>query len=77
MNEAPGRREPADATTVEPPMRDALVGAAFQLFLERGHEETTVDGIAALAGVGRRSFFRCLPSRRTWSSATTSAARPT
>ncbi|MFD5636440.1 TetR family transcriptional regulator [Streptomyces sp. NPDC127077] len=63
MNEAPGRREPADATTVKPPMRDALVGAAFQLFLERGYEETTVDDIVALAGVGRRSFFRYFPSK--------------
>lgn len=63
MNEEPGRREPADATTVKPPMRDALVGAAFQLFLERGYEETTVDDIVALAGVGRRSFFRYFPSK--------------
>ncbi|MFF2362853.1 TetR family transcriptional regulator [Streptomyces sp. NPDC058122] len=63
MNEAPGRREPADATTVKPPMRDALVGAAFQLFLERGYEETTIDDIVALAGVGRRSFFRYFPSK--------------
>ncbi|MFJ6835926.1 TetR family transcriptional regulator [Streptomyces sp. NPDC091209] len=44
-------------------MRDALVGAAFQLFLERGYEETTVDDIVALAGVGRRSFFRYFPSK--------------
>ncbi|MGW7612740.1 TetR/AcrR family transcriptional regulator, partial [Streptomyces sp. NPDC054766] len=44
-------------------MRDAWVGAAFQLFLERGHEEITADGIAALAGVGRRSFFRHSPSK--------------
>ncbi|MFE2042347.1 TetR family transcriptional regulator [Streptomyces sp. NPDC059477] len=44
-------------------MRDALVAAAFQLFLERGYEETTVDDIVALAGVGRRSFFRYFPSK--------------
>ncbi|MFD6497519.1 TetR family transcriptional regulator [Streptomyces sp. NPDC060188] len=44
-------------------MRDALVGAAFQLFLERGYEGTTVDDIVALAGVGRRSFFRYFPSK--------------
>jgi AcrR family transcriptional regulator len=43
-------------------MRDALVAAAFRLFLERGHERTTVDGIVALAGAGRRSFLRCFPS---------------
>ncbi|MFI6461665.1 TetR family transcriptional regulator [Streptomyces sp. NPDC050538] len=44
-------------------MRDALVAAAFQLFLERGYEQTTIDDIVALAGVGRRSFFRYFPSK--------------
>ncbi|KUJ68409.1 TetR family transcriptional regulator [Streptomyces albus subsp. albus] len=44
-------------------MRDALIAAAFQLFLERGYEATTVDDIVALAGVGRRSFFRYFPSK--------------
>ncbi|MFB8247151.1 TetR/AcrR family transcriptional regulator [Streptomyces sp. NPDC001046] len=44
-------------------MRDALVEAAFQLFLARGYEQTTVDDIVALAGVGRRSFFRHFPSK--------------
>ncbi|MFK4870200.1 TetR family transcriptional regulator [Streptomyces sp. CSMPJR101] len=53
---APGRGE-------KPPMRDALVAAAFRLFLERGYEQTTVDDIVALAGVGRRSFFRYFPSK--------------
>lgn len=50
-------------TVGKPPMRDALVAAAFQLFLERGYEQTTVDDIVALAGVGRRSFFRYFPSK--------------
>jgi AcrR family transcriptional regulator len=44
-------------------MRQALVSAAFRLFLERGYEQTTVDDIVALAGVGRRSFFRYFPSK--------------
>ncbi|WP_166630746.1 TetR family transcriptional regulator [Streptomyces sp. GC420] len=44
-------------------MRDALVAAAFRLFLERGYEQTTVDDIVALAEVGRRSFFRYFPSK--------------
>ncbi|MEW1830090.1 TetR family transcriptional regulator [Streptomyces sp. NPDC088196] len=44
-------------------MRDALVAAAFQLFLERGYEQTTIDDIVSLAGVGRRSFFRYFPSK--------------
>ena len=55
--------EKAEAGTGKPPMRDALVAAAFQLFLERGYEQTTVDDIVALAGVGRRSFFRYFPSK--------------
>ncbi|MGW7378326.1 TetR family transcriptional regulator [Streptomyces sp. NPDC054794] len=51
------------AAAAKPPMRDALVAAAFRLFLERGYEQTTVDDIVALAGVGRRSFFRYFPSK--------------
>ncbi|MFJ3230922.1 TetR family transcriptional regulator [Streptomyces sp. NPDC086787] len=51
------------APPAKPPMRDALVAAAFQLFLEHGYEQTTVDDIVALAGVGRRSFFRYFPSK--------------
>ncbi|MET7674061.1 TetR family transcriptional regulator [Streptomyces seoulensis] len=51
------------APPAKPPMRDALVAAAFQLFMERGYEETTVDDIVALAEVGRRSFFRYFPSK--------------
>jgi AcrR family transcriptional regulator len=48
---------------IKPPMRDALVAAAFQLFLERGYDQTTIDDIVTLAGVGRRSFFRYFPSK--------------
>jgi AcrR family transcriptional regulator len=59
---APGR-EGKDQAAAKPPMREALVTAAFRLFLERGYEQTTVDDIVALAGVGRRSFFRYFPSK--------------
>ncbi|MFB7506622.1 TetR family transcriptional regulator [Streptomyces broussonetiae] len=51
------------APAAKPPMREALVAAAFRLFVERGYEQTTVDDIVALAGVGRRSFFRYFPSK--------------
>ena len=44
-------------------MRDALAAAASSLFDERGFEQTTIDDIVALAGVGRRSFFRYFPSK--------------
>ena len=47
----------------KPAMRDSLVAAAIRLFLERGYEQTTIDDIVALAGVGRRSFFRYFPSK--------------
>ncbi len=63
MNDGPRRREPSDATAAKPPMRDALVAAAFRLFLEHGYERTTIDDIVTLAGVGRRSFFRYFPSK--------------
>lgn len=63
MSEAPRPDQAADVTPPKPPMRDSLVAAAFQLFLERGYEQTTVDEIVALAGVGRRSFFRYFPSK--------------
>jgi AcrR family transcriptional regulator len=55
--------EKTEAAPTKPPMRDALIAAAFQLFTERGYEQTTVDDIVALAGVGRRSFFRYFPSK--------------
>jgi AcrR family transcriptional regulator len=63
MSEAPRPGQAADVTNRKPPMRESLVAAAFQLFVERGYEETTVDDIVALAGVGRRSFFRYFPSK--------------
>ncbi|MFF9126955.1 TetR family transcriptional regulator [Streptomyces sp. NPDC014889] len=57
------RGEKARVAAGRPAMREALVAAAFRLFLERGYEQTTVDDIVALAGVGRRSFFRYFPSK--------------
>ncbi|WKX68884.1 TetR family transcriptional regulator [Streptomyces sp. XD-27] len=63
MSEERGPGPGAGTTSARPPMRDALVAAAFQLFLERGYEATTVDDIVTLAGVGRRSFFRYFPSK--------------
>jgi AcrR family transcriptional regulator len=40
------------------PVRERLVDAAFELFDERGYEQTTVEEIAERAGVGRTTFFR-------------------
>lgn len=51
----PGRRR---ATS-----RAELEQAAFALFATRGFDATTVDEIAAAAGIGRRTFFRYFPSK--------------
>jgi TetR/AcrR family transcriptional regulator, regulator of mycofactocin system len=51
----PGRRR---ATS-----RAELEQAAFGLFEARGFDATTVDEIAAAAGIGRRTFFRYFPSK--------------
>lgn len=37
--------------------------AAFELFARQGFDRTTVDDIAAAAGIGRRTFFRYFPSK--------------
>ncbi|WP_345384527.1 TetR family transcriptional regulator [Pseudonocardia yuanmonensis] len=39
-------------------VRRDLVTAAVDLFTAQGYDDTTVDDIAAAAGVGRRTFFR-------------------
>lgn len=38
--------------------RQEVEAAAVELFLARGFEQTTVDDIAAAAGIGRSTFFR-------------------
>ncbi len=63
MTDAPHADQATAPAAVKPAMRDALIAAAIQLFLERGYEQTTIDDIVALAGVGRRSFFRYFPSK--------------
>lgn len=35
-----------------------ISGIAMRLFLDQGFEQTTIDQIAAAAGISRRSFFR-------------------
>lgn len=55
---APRRRgRPSDID----PERIALI--ALRHFAEHGYEETTMDDVAALAGVGRRTLFRYFPSK--------------
>jgi Transcriptional regulator len=51
------RGRPADVD----PDRVALL--ALRHFAEHGYETTTMDDIAALAGIGRRTLFRYFPSK--------------
>src|SRR5260370_18404279 len=43
--------------------REELEETAFGLFAARGFEATTVDEIAAAAGIRRRTLFRYFPSK--------------
>jgi mycofactocin system transcriptional regulator len=43
--------------------RAELEAVALGLFAERGFDETSIDDIAAAAGIGRRTFFRYYPSK--------------
>jgi AcrR family transcriptional regulator len=44
-------------------LRRDLVAAAIELFRTSGYDDTTIDDIAAAAGVGRRTFFRYFRSK--------------
>lgn len=44
-------------------VRDELAEAALKLIAFQGFEETTIDQIAAAAGVSRRTFFRYFQSK--------------
>src|ERR1700678_4489879 len=48
----------------EPDARGRLEKAAMELFEEHGYETTTVEGIAARAGLTERTFFRYFADKR-------------
>lgn len=48
----------------EPGARGRLVIAAVELFSEQGYDATTVEQIAARAGVTKSTFFRHFPDKR-------------
>ncbi|MFC1419747.1 TetR family transcriptional regulator [Streptacidiphilus cavernicola] len=54
---------PRKVTAQRQQMRQDLAAAAMELFANQGYEETTVDQIAAAAGVARRTFFRYFRSK--------------
>ena len=43
--------------------RGQIEAVAFELFARNGFDETTVEDIAAAAGIGRRTFFRYFGSK--------------
>jgi AcrR family transcriptional regulator len=47
-----------------PGARGRLQAAAFELFTEKGYDETTVGDIATRAGVTERTFYRYFADRR-------------
>lgn len=48
----------------QPDARGRLEAAAFELFRERGFEQTTVTDIAARAGLDKRTFYRLFGDKR-------------
>ncbi|WP_370093589.1 TetR/AcrR family transcriptional regulator [Streptacidiphilus sp. MAP12-20] len=48
----------------KPDARGRMLGAAMELFAERGYEQTTAGDIAERAGVTERTFFRHFADKR-------------
>ena len=63
MTEPVGRARRGRSVEGRAEVRRDLVAAAVRLFGSQGYEDTTVDDIAAAAGVGRRTFFRYFRSK--------------
>jgi AcrR family transcriptional regulator len=58
-----GRQGPQGASSQRLKVRRQLAAAAMELFATKGYAATTVDEIAAAAGVARRTFFRHFRSK--------------
>ncbi|MGP4115338.1 TetR family transcriptional regulator [Streptomyces sp. 4N509B] len=59
----PVKTDRTNASSQRLKMRRQLAAAAMELFATRGYAATTVDDIAAAAGVARRTFFRHFRSK--------------
>ena len=59
MSETPIRDRKREET------RARIAETALQLFVSQGYTETTIDQIAAAAGVGRRTIFRHFATKET------------
>lgn len=57
-NEAPGLRERKRLET-----QDRIAAVGLRLFIAKGYEATTLDDIAAAAGISRRTFFYYFKSK--------------
>src|SRR3954454_16183564 len=44
-------------------VRGELAQLAVRLFVEKGYDETTIDDLAAAAGMSKRTFFRYFASK--------------
>ncbi|MEV0242826.1 TetR/AcrR family transcriptional regulator [Streptomyces sp. NPDC050674] len=59
---APGKPAP-DSTRRSDKSRRAIYDAALALVVEVGYPKTTIEGIAARAGVGKQTIYRWWPSK--------------
>jgi AcrR family transcriptional regulator len=46
-----------------PEARRAILDAAIDLFVQRGYQATSIEGVAARAGVGKTTIYRRWPSK--------------
>ena len=60
---APGMARDSRCDTPQPGLPAAILSAAFELCAERSYERTSVEAIAARAGVGKQTIYRWWPSK--------------
>jgi AcrR family transcriptional regulator len=63
MDASPARRGPGLRELTRRAVRTQIAETAMELFVAQGFEATTVDQIAAAAGISARSVFRYFPTK--------------